>query len=79
METAVVNAASKCGECANCKKGKPACLSDPGTMFRRWGPNGAQAEYIRLPKGAYMNPIPDDQTEENIDSRYAVHRVLQPR
>jgi alcohol dehydrogenase len=65
----VVNAASKCGECANCKKGKPArfCLTPGNGVFGGGGPNGAQAEYIRLPKGAvYMNPIPDNQTEEDV-------------
>ncbi len=65
----VVNAASKCGECANCKKGKPArfCLTPGNGVFGGGGQDGAQAEYVKLPKGAvYMNLIPEGQTDEDV-------------
>lgn len=68
-ERVVVNSASKCGECANCKKGKPArfCLTPGNGVFGGAGLDGAQAEYVKLPKGSvYMNRIPDNQTEDDV-------------
>jgi alcohol dehydrogenase len=65
----VVNASSKCGECANCRKGLSArfCLTPGFGVFGSGGYDGCQAEYMKLPRGAvYMNRIEEGLTEEDV-------------
>lgn len=68
----MVRAASRCGSCDNCLQGRAArfCLksSEEGHgIFGIYGPDGCQAEYMRLPHGsAYMTHIPEGLNEEDV-------------
>jgi len=67
----MVKAASKCGVCESCQKGGPArhCIHNGNGhgIFGAYGPDGCQAEYMRIPAGAVcMFHIPDDLREEDV-------------
>jgi len=65
----VVSASSKCGECANCRKGLSArfCLEPGFGVFGSGGYDGCQAEYMKLPRGAvYMSPIAEGLSDEDV-------------